>query len=418
MMTGLPESEHVLRESTPGRDSYTTLHLYEGWNYVSIPIWLEDGYDTAYSVFENADVSSGLRWDATQQTWVSLLGPYQLTPLEGFIIRAGSDQDVPLHFKDEQYQTVPTKTLYEGWNMVGCWGFTGWSAHDTFISVDDAWTEATGYDNELHQSETTIINGGSGIYSDERIVYPKKAYWLWMDNSATLVPLKATKDNRDLDYPQVGVVWVTEYDPPSSPLPLSDDNALGFYNTLGNAGWVQMFEHGNNEADAGHFTAINEDWQYIDGVDIAYYSGHANGFCLCLGPGVILNNVFYNTCEWGDYDLEWIFLHGCHTTEQSGIFKSLPNWAMNGVHLVCGYTTVGWDTDDGATLATYLLEGQTVKDAWFRAIDKTHDDNFTLRVIGENEACGNDHIWGSGSVIPDQPIDAAYYEWIYYCRND
>ena len=32
-----------------------------------------------------------------------------------------------------------------------------------------------------------------------------------------------------------------------------------------------MFEHGNNEADAGHFTAINEDWQYIDGVDIAYY---------------------------------------------------------------------------------------------------------------------------------------------------
>ena len=91
---------------------------------------------------------------------------------------------------------------------------------------------------------------------------------------------------------------------------------------------------------------------------------------------------------------------------------------MNGVHLVCGYTTVGWDTDDGATLATYLLEGQTVKDAWFRAIDKTHDDNFTLRVIGENEACGNDHIWGSGSVISDQPIDAAYYEWIYYCRND
>ncbi len=421
MMTGLPESEHALRESIPSRDSYATLHLYEGWNYVSIPLWLEDGYNTYFpAVFgrdNGANVSVICRWDSEHQTYVQAVTGHVIVPLEGFMVKANEEQDVPLHFKEEQYQTVPTRDLYEGANLVGSWGFTGWSAHDTFISVNDAWTQATGYDNELHQSETTIINGGSGIYSDERIIYPKKAYWLWMDNPATLVPLKATKDNHDEDYPQVGVEWVTEYDS-SSPLPLSDDNAIGFYNTLGNAGWVQMFEYGNTETDGSHFTAATEDWQYIDGVDIAYYSGHASYHWLDLGPG-LLNVVPYTLCEWGDHDLEWIFLHGCHTTALPVDFKSLPHWAMNGVHLVCGYITVGWDTNDGATLATRLLNGETVKDAWFNAIDETHDSNFILRVIGENEACGNDHIWGSGSVISDPPVDGTMYdEWIYYCDDN
>jgi len=396
----------------------STLILYPGWNLVSTPLWLADGHDTI-AVFDEVDTAghSVLWYNGSSGDW-ELIGPQEeFRPLEGIWIYANESYQIPLYFKPVEEQTGATNHLYSGWNIVGFYGLSQESARDTLISLRNAWTTAIGYDAETQDDEVSMIRGATGSHSDQRLMFPGKAYWVYMTEEATLVPLKATKDYHDLDYPQVGVEWVTEYDF-SSPLPMSDDNALGFYNTLGNAGWIQMFEYGNNETDGSHFTAATEDWRYIDGVDVAYYSGHASYHWLDLGPG-LLNVVPYTLCEWGDHDLEWIFLHGCHTTALPVDFKSLPYWAMNGVHLVCGYITVGWDTDDGATLATYLLNGETVKDAWFHAIDKTHDGNFTLRVIGENEACGNDHIWGSGSVISDQPVDGTVYDaWVHYCDDE
>lgn len=192
---------------------------------------------------------------------------------------------------------------------------------------------------------------------------------------------------------------------------MSDDTAIGFYNSLGNAGWVKMFENGDSEAQNSHFTP-GDDWRYIDGVDIALFAGHgAWNWIRFMDPYVAV----FNTCEWGDNDLEWIFLHGCHTTQEPFIFKSIPNRAMNGVHLVSGYCTEGYDVNDGTNLAENLLDGQTVKEAWFDAIEQTHGPGIILRVIGEDGACGNDHIWGRGSVISDPAVDNSVNWWIYYC---
>lgn len=408
-------SDQTVMNPAPSFELPNTLILREGKNFVSTPCYLTSGHDTAGTVFP--DFGTGVRgYRFENGRTVILTAQDEILPLEGYIIYSDGYHEIPLLFEDPQPGPMPLKNLDEGWNLVGFYGLSQESARDTLISLRNAWSEAKGWDAGSQEYETSFIRDSTGDTSDQRLMYPGKAYRVYMTEEGTLVPLKATKDNHDEDYPQVGVEWVTEYDS-SSPLPLSDDNAIGFYNTLGNAGWVQMFEYGNNETDGSHFTAATEDWQYIDGVDTAYYSGHASYHWLDLGPG-LFNVVPYTLCEWGDHDLEWIFLHGCHTTALSEDFKSLPHWAMNGVHLVCGYVTVAWDTDDGVTLATYLLEGETVKEAWFRAIDETHDANFTLKVIGENEACGSDHIWGSGSVVLDQPVDAAYYEWIYNCRND
>jgi hypothetical protein len=51
--------------------------------------------------------------------------------------------------------------------------------------------------------------------------------------------------------------------------------------------------------------------------------------------------VYYGLSEWGNNDLEWIFLHGCYTTQVPGNLKASPHRGMNGVHLVCGFYSVG-----------------------------------------------------------------------------
>jgi len=411
-MNVLPESEYVLIESSQSRDSYDELHLYDGANYVSVPLWLDDEYSAYAEFFDGFNATMILRYE--NGIWSIPTIYEEIVPLEGFVVIANGAQDVTCHFKAEQYQTPPTRYLYEGWSIVGSWDIPQWSARDNFISVVDDWTQATGYDAENQQYETSIINGGSGYHSDERVIYPGKGYYLWMNGPATLVPLKGTKDFQDLYYPQVGVEWVNDYT--ITPLSNSDDTAIGFYNTLGNAGWVQMFEKGDDEAQTSHFT-VGEDWKYIDGVDVALFAGHGSFnitayWIRLMEPKIVL----FPTCEWGDHDLEWIFLHGCHTTKCPENFKAWPYWTMNGVHLVCGFYSEGWDVDDGTRLANYLLEGQTIKNAWFNATDYTHGSGIILRVIGENEACGNDHIWGSGSVISDPPVDAnTYDEWWHYC---
>lgn len=91
---------------------------------------------------------------------------------------------------------------------------------------------------------------------------------------------------------------------------------------------------------------------------------------------------------------------------------------MNGVHLVCGYITEGYDVDDGTNLAENLLEGQTVKEAWFDAIDQTHGSGIILRVISEQSGCENDFIWLKGYVMLDPPVNSVVDgSWIHYCHD-
>jgi hypothetical protein len=406
-MNVLPESEYVLIESSQSRDSYDELHLYDGANYVSVPLWLEDEYSAYAEFFNGTDCAWILRWNSQNQYWTQVTNE-EIVPLEGFVVIANSAQDVTYHFKAEQYQIPPTRYLYEGWNMVGSWHFPEWSARDNFISVVDDWTQAIGFDAENQQYETSIINGGSGYHSDERVIYPGKGYWLWMNDPATLVPLRGTADFHDSDFPQVGIEWSN-----GDNLVWSDETAIGFYNTLGDAGWVKTFEYGDSETQVDHFD-VGDDWKYIDGVDIALFAGHGGFDWIRLDD----DYLFFNGCEWGDYDLEWILLHGCHTTQYPIAYKAWPHWAMNGVHLVCGYDTVGWDCNDGTNISSRLLNYEPIKDAWFNGIDQTHNSSFRLRVIGEDASVGNDHIWGYGFVAFDPPVDQSTWDyWVFQCHD-
>ncbi len=388
------------------------LQLYPGWNMISIPLWLQSGSNTASVVFAGVDTAghSTFYYNAQTQMYIPIYPSTEIIPLEGIWIYSADSELITLNYAASQ--TIRTKQLYTGWNLIGVWHLYAHSARDTLISVSQIWSYGYGYNAESQLYENSIVNGGSGSHSDSQPMYPGKGYWLYCTGNGMLIPLAGTKDHYDSSYPQVGVEWVNNYQ--ITPLSMSDNVAIDFYTILGNAGWVPMFENGDSEAQNGHFT-IGDDWRYIDGVDIALFAGHGTwNWIRFIEPNVAL----FNTCEWGDNDLEWIFLHGCHTTQELFIFKSLPNWAMNGVHLVCGYCTEGWDNqDDGFNLANYLITSHTVKQSWFTALDITEPEGRILRVIGENPACGNDYIWGEGSVISDPPVDATVSYWLYYCTG-
>lgn len=391
------------------------IQLYPGWNMISTPFWLQDGYNTASVVFAGVDTGgrSTYYYDALNQTWTRIYPATVIEPLKGIWIYSTESEQITLNFAASQ--PIPYRVLYTGWNLVGVWSFYPHSARDTLIAVSDVWTEAQGYDAINQVYEVSIINGGSGSHSDSRPMYPTKGYWVYVTAADLNIPLAGLKDNNDLLYPQVGVEWVNSYS--VNPLSNSDDTALGFYNTLGNAypqKWYQMFAHGDSEVQDANFKA--NDWRNIDGVDIALYAGHGELFgCLRLLESVTPMYVFYNACEWGDNDLEWIFLHACYTTRNPSNFKGIFHRAMNGLHLVCGYYSDGADTVDGVTLGNYLMGGVQVRNAWFATIDATTDPPRSLQVIGETSDCGEDHIWGQGSVISDPPVDEYYTTWFYYC---
>ncbi len=224
-----------------------------------------------------------------------------------------------------------------------------------------------------------------------------------------------TGDDNDATSPEVGVEWVTEYSFPHSPLPNSDDSAKAFYNGLGNAGWTRRFDKGNGDTKEAHFEYNGQDSTYIDGVDIAWYQGHGTKSRLELSTYWKWVG-FSNEIEWGDHDLEWIALHSCHSTEEPSNFKG-SHYGLNGVHLICGFKTAALNCVDGGNFANRLLNGEKVRHAWRHAIDDTHGSGYTVRIIGENSACGNDHIWGEGSVIADPTVDSGYYMWTYSCSD-
>ena len=401
-----------------------TLILHPGWNLVSTPLWLVDGYDTMQAIFSGVDTAGrGVLGYNCSSGWESM-GPLdEFRPLEGIWIYANGSYQIPLYFKPTQEQTGVTNHLYSGWNVVGFYGLSQESARDTLISLRNAWVTVQGYDAETQGYEVSMIRGATGSHSDRRLMFPGKAYWVSMTEEATLVPLKATKDYHDLDYPQVGVTWVDNYDFNwQHPLSQSSNTSRGFYNTLVvEGGWIPMFEYGDHEVFRGLFTSSEwggEDWKYIDGVDVALVASHGSASAMALSD--VLGTFHFVDCSWGDNDLEWIFLHGCHTTNATEtVFKCPPprTYTMNGVHLVCGFETEGWDVNDGENLATLLLNGETVIDAWFNATDMTHGPPVRLRVLGESKDCENDHIWGSGSVESDEDlyVDPYVYQWQYTC---
>jgi hypothetical protein len=413
-LTELRENGSLIQDSVKTRYADNVIHLYQGWNLISVPKYLEPGYNTINQVFGGVDTGgrSIYHYDGSTQLWISMQPNSPVIPLVGIYIYSVSPYDVYLVF-DADNPDYPLKTLYPQWNMVGYWDVTPITARAELISADPYWTQAIGFDASMQQDESTIYNSDPSWNTE---MYPKKGYWLWMTDYGVYTPLAGTKDNRDSSLPTVGVEWGNAYSLPSAQLYWSDVTVTNFYNLFGNYGWKKMFNYGDLSALVNHFTATGDRY-YIDGVDFAFYAGHGEAYAINLPT---YRFAWFSNCEWGDNDLEWIILHACHTTHTPSNFKSLIHNSMTGVHLICGFNSFGWDSEygyTGAAVAQKLLmgSGETVKDAWFYGIDECFGPPITLRVIGENEAMLDEKIYGYGPVS-DPPVDSYYVVRDHDCK--
>lgn len=169
---------------------YDKIGLKSNWNFVSVPKVLAEGNNTG-SIFSAVDRAGHSIWyyDGFQKLWVRIDANTIIRPLEGIWIFSRTPMDVPLKFDTNPIMLPPTKKLAQGWNTVGFTGFTPATARDTLLSVKSNWTQTIGFDATAQAYEASIINGGSGEHSDQRIMYPTKGYWVYMNGAGEITAI-------------------------------------------------------------------------------------------------------------------------------------------------------------------------------------------------------------------------------------
>ena len=172
---------------TAPQPSDYNLNLGEGWNMVSVPKKLAPGYDTG-SIFKNVTTEGRTIWeyDGVIHDWVPIYADTPVLPLYGLWVYSKYPTTVPLTFETNVIQIPPSRNLVQGWNLIGFSGTIPASARDTLISVQNTWTQAMGFDTPVYQYGVQIINGGSGQFSDSRLMHPTKGYWLFMTGPGDL----------------------------------------------------------------------------------------------------------------------------------------------------------------------------------------------------------------------------------------
>lgn len=231
-------------------------------------------------------------------------------------------------------------------------------------------------------------------------------------------------DDNDANNPEFGGEYTNE-----DQLDEGDDSLQGlFFKLRDEADWSDdSFVHGTIWAFEEHFKEDNlggEDESKIDAVDLAMFQGHSitvNGVRALSFVDTTHDDKYleYDEALWGDYDLEWIYIHACSVLSD----YDSPYWydAFNGIHLICGAENTMYDGDCGVHIGDLLVDdgwwdwARTVKDSWFQGCDYNQPSTVDLRVLGETSTCGSDYIWGQGSVCADPTPDSVIYQWDYDC---
>jgi hypothetical protein len=169
-----------------------TLVLYPGWNFVSVPKTLSNGFDTA-QIFQNVDTDGHSLWgyDASGRRWFAFTSTTKVKVLDGFWIYSKKLDEVPLFLSTDPLVTPPLKMCYKGWNAIGFSDVVKTPARSTLLSVKNDWSQAIGFDAEGQTYEVSIINGATGIHSELKTLNPMKGYWLYMLDNSELAAISA-----------------------------------------------------------------------------------------------------------------------------------------------------------------------------------------------------------------------------------
>ena len=395
----------------------STLILYPGWNLVSTPLWLADGHDTI-AVFDEVDTAGhSVLWYNGSSGWELMGSQDEFRPLEGIWIYANKSYQIPLYLKPTQEQTSATKHLYSGWNVVGFWDVHQACARDMLLPLGSAWATAQGYDVETQDYEVSMVNGGTGSNSDQRLMFPGKAYWVYMTGEGDLI----RSYYRSYSF---CAEWVGDYHGMQDPLPSAGAEAVGFYDTLSwSSSWTGQFINGNDTAMERHwkdpaFGGVDSD--YIDNTHLAFFTGHGWEGGFVFGTAADDYELNYSEARWGNTKTDWIVLASCNVLNESTC-KEYWGPAFEGLHSICGFDTIGGAHPDmGWYFAQKLMRGKTIWQAWSAATDQyvfPNDGSLNSAILAADidgdlstPDCLDDHIYGYGSSInpPGDPPNFQY----------
>ena len=159
------------------------LPLRAGWNFISIPKYLDSSCDTAGELFGslNTDGMSHLGYDA-KTGWYVLKADTQLKPLDGYWVYSKEAVNLPLTYSQEI--NVPAeKAVYKGWNAVGLSAETSLPAGFVFSNLD--WVRCLSWDLEEGKWGTVIAKNVQVHNSEETPVTLGNGNWLYVETDGT-----------------------------------------------------------------------------------------------------------------------------------------------------------------------------------------------------------------------------------------
>jgi Family of unknown function (DUF6345) len=201
----------------------------------------------------------------------------------------------------------------------------------------------------------------------------------------------------------------------------SQGNANGFVNTMTAKGIPVQFLWGDYSAWERDFKDPNkngDDSNWVDDVDMTFYTGHANGDGFTFPGNSDDGFLHYNDAAWGNRDLEWLVIAACGPLQlDSGGLRWWQRWgpAFQGLHQLLAYTTVSLDnTDEGRLMAENMMGTQilwfnigarTVRQSWVETATQVQPSSVTWAYMvpyGPNGSSNlDDYFWGKGTTTFD-----------------
>jgi hypothetical protein len=159
--------------------------IWKGWNFISVPMTLKDGNDTAGVVFAGVQTGGKPIWfyNSDRKKWEMLSSKTELNTLEAYWIY--STQDGP--FVEYRYETdlgkrVPRKkTLEPGWNAIGLGSIYPMPTEQYLSSLGNDWTVLLEYENSLQKYLPPQSSAQAGT------MYPTRGYWIFMKDEGELL---------------------------------------------------------------------------------------------------------------------------------------------------------------------------------------------------------------------------------------
>lgn len=163
--------------------------LYKGWNMVSIPYPLmeEDCTGEVFSAM-NTGGHTIWRYNSKGLLWAPVRPGDMLSQMDVVWIFSPFTQYLNLRF-DNTSTHQKSFYLQKGWNPIGVPGRESITAKNLFSPLGDAWSYILVFDPKTQEYRPSIINGGSGVYSENRLIYPAEGCWIYMNRPGLLFPV-------------------------------------------------------------------------------------------------------------------------------------------------------------------------------------------------------------------------------------